>query len=61
MTHLLSAIFMGGAMRKVTGRWWLECVTSSVVGLRVEATAPHKGAERVGVGHEDDGVDELCQ
>lgn len=52
---------MGGAVRKVTGRRRLERVTSGVVGLRVEAAAPHEGAERVGVGHEDDGVDELCQ
>lgn len=48
-------------MRKVTGRRRLERVTSGVVGLRVQAAAPHEGAERVGVGHEDDGVDELRQ
>lgn len=48
-------------MREVAGRRGLERVASGVVGLGVQAAAPHEGAEGVGVGHEDDGVDEFSQ
>lgn len=36
-------------------------MAAAVVGLGVQAAAPHEGAERVGVRHQDDGVDELGQ
>lgn len=36
-------------------------MAAAVVGLGVEAAAPHEGAERVGVRHQDDSVDELGQ
>lgn len=45
----------------VSGGGWLEGVTAAVVGLRVQTAAPHKGAERVSLCHQDHGVDEFGQ
>lgn len=36
-------------------------MAAAVVGLGVHAAAPHERAERVGVCHQDDGVDEFRQ
>lgn len=47
------------AALNVGGRRRAEGVAAAVVGLGVQAAAPHEGAERVGVRHQDDGVDEF--
>lgn len=49
------------AALNVGGRRRPEGVAAAVVGLGVQAAAPHEGGERVSVRHQDDGVDELGQ
>lgn len=64
LTHLLSAVLMSwamGAMRKMTGWRRPEGVTSSVVGFRVYAAAPHKRADWMSMTHEDHSMYKFSQ